>query len=183
MHLFLHPIDAAAAAEIVDQRLIHIAQMGDVGDRVRKLRLGERAARPVGEAVRFVERIAGDALDELIVGNRIAVAEHHGGDLRIENRVGDQLGPMPDDFDVLARRMENLHHLFVRHQFEERREIDAGRQRIDHDRFLGRGHLRHAQERIVGGLAQEFGVDGDERERGHAPASRGEFRSRRNRLH
>jgi hypothetical protein len=115
VHFFLHPIDAAAAAEIVDQRLIDIAQVGDVGDRVGKLRLGERAARPVGEAVRFVERVAGDALNELIVGNRIAVAEHHGGDLRIENGVGDQLGAMPDDLDVLPRRMENLHHLFVGH--------------------------------------------------------------------
>ena len=70
---------------------------------------------------------------------------------------------VPDDFDVLPRGMEHLHHLLVRHQREERREIDARRERVDHHGLVGDGHLRHAQQRIVGGLAQEFGVDGDER--------------------
>ena len=46
--------------------------MGDVGDRVGELRLAERPARPIGEAVRFVERVAGDPLHELVVGDGAA---------------------------------------------------------------------------------------------------------------
>ena len=89
--------------------------------------VAQRPARPVGEAVRLVERVAGDALHELVVGDRIAVAEHHGGDLGIDDRVGDQAGLVPADFDVLARGVEDLDDLLVRHQREERREIDARR--------------------------------------------------------
>ena len=42
------------------------------------------------------------------------------------------LGAVPDDFDVLAGGVEHLEHALVRHQLEERLEVDAGRQRIDH---------------------------------------------------
>ena len=74
----------------------------------------------------------------------------------------DEAGAVPDDFDVLARGVEHLEHALVAHQFEERLQIDAGRERIDHHGLVGARHLRDAEQRIVGGLAQEFGVDGDE---------------------
>ena len=45
---------------------------------------------------------------------------------------------------------------------EERREIDARRERIDDHRLVRARHLRDAEQRVIGGLAQEFGVDGDE---------------------
>ena len=125
--------------------------------------VGERPAGPVGEAVRLVEQVAGDALHQLVVGDGIAVAQHHGGDLGVEQRVRNRLGPVPDDFDVLARGVEHLEHALVRHQFEERREVDAGRQRVDHHGFVGARHLRHAEQRVIGGFAQKFGIDGDER--------------------
>ena len=128
--------------------------------------------------MRFVERVAGDALHQLLVGNGIAVAEHHGRDLGIEDRMRNELGGVPDDFDVLARGVEHFHDPFVRHQRIERRKIDAGRQRVDHHGFVGRGHLRHAQQRVIGRLAQEFGIDGDERMGGHAPAHGDQFRRR-----
>jgi hypothetical protein len=125
--------------------------------------------------MRFVERIAGDPLHELVVGDRIAIAEHHGGDLGVEDRMRDELGGVPDDFDVLARGVKDLHHLFIGHQAIERRQIDAGRQRVDDDGFVGRGHLRHAEQGIIGALAQELGVDRDERMLCHSPASLGQF--------
>ena len=65
--------------------------------------------------------------------------------------------------------------LLVGHQGEQRRKIDAGRQRVDHDGLVGRGHLRHAEQRVVGGLAQELGIDGDERMPRHARANLGQF--------
>ena len=58
--------------------------------------------------------------------------------------------------------MEHLEHALVRHQVEERLEVDAGGERIDHHRLVARRQLRHAEQRVVGGLAEEFGVDGDE---------------------
>ena len=182
-HFLLHPVDAAAPAEIVEERQIDVAQVGDVGNRVGELRVGERTARPVGEAMRLVERVAGDALHQLLVGDGIAVAEHHGRDLGIEDRAGNELRAVPDDLDVLARRVENLHHLLVAHQRKKRLEVDVGGERVDHDRFLGRSHLRDAQQRIVGGLAQELGVDGDEGVGCHPPARGGKFGRCRDRVH
>ncbi len=176
-------MSAAAALEILKKRQIDLPQMRHVGRGVSKLRLGQGPPRPVGEAVRFVERIAGDALHQLIVRNRITIAQHHGRDLGVEDRMRNEFGGMPDDFDILARGVKHLHHALVRHQCVERRKIDAGRQRVDHDRFVGRRHLRDAQQRIVGRLAQEFGVDGDERMGGHAPASGGKLGRRRDRDH
>ena len=147
------------------------------------LRRRQRAAGPVGEAVRLVERVAGDALDELVVGDGIAVAEHHRGDLGVEDRMRDELGAVPDDFDVLARGVENLQHLLVRHQFEERLEIDAGRERVDHHGFVGSRQLRDAEERVIGGFAQELGVDGDEGVLRQPFAGVGQFLRRGDRLH
>jgi hypothetical protein len=71
--------------------------------------------------MRLVERIAGDSLHQLVIGNRIAIAEHHSGDLTVEDRTRNELGRMPDDFDVLTRGVKHFHHLFVRHQRVERR--------------------------------------------------------------
>ena len=44
---------------------------------------------------------------------------------------------MPDDFDVLARGVKDLEHALIGHQIEERLQIDAGSQRIDHHRLVG----------------------------------------------
>jgi hypothetical protein len=92
-------------------------------------------------------------------------------------------GPMPHNLNVLARGMKDLHHFFVGHELEERREVDARRQCVDDHGLVCRGHLRHAQKRIIGGLAEEFGIDGDEGQRGHTPADGGELGRCRDRLH
>ncbi len=78
MHLLLHPVGAAAAGQVVDERVIDVAQMRYVGDGVRELGVGQRPPRPIGEAVRFVERVPGNALHKLVIGDGVAVAEHHG---------------------------------------------------------------------------------------------------------
>ena len=112
--------------------------------------------------MRLVEHVAGDALHELVVGNGIAIAQNHGGDLRVEDRMRDQAGPVPDDFNVLARGVKDFHDALVRHQGEEGREVEAGRERIDHHRFVGARHLRDAELRVIGRFPQELGVDGHE---------------------
>ncbi len=118
--------------------------MRHVGDGVTELRRRERTPRPVGEAVRLVEVVAGDAADKLIVGNRIAIAQDHGGDLRIDQRRRNDVRPVPADFDVLPGGVEDLDHVGVGHQFEEGRQVDALGESIDHHGLFERGQLRHA---------------------------------------
>ncbi len=69
---------------------------------------------------------------------------------------------MPDDFDVLAGSVKHLHHPLVSHQVEEWLQIDPRRQRIHHHGFVRARKLGDAKLRIIGRLAQEFGIDGDE---------------------
>ena len=116
LHLLADPVAAAALLEVGVERGEHVAQMRDVGDRVVDLLLGQRPPRPVGETVGLVRPMAGDALDQLVVGDAVAIAEHHGRDLGIEDRVRDDAGAVPDDLDVLARGVEDLQHLLVGHQ-------------------------------------------------------------------
>jgi hypothetical protein len=120
---------------------------------------------------------------QLVVRDRVAVAEHHGGDLRVHQRRRDEAGRVPADFDVLAGGVKNLQNLLVRHQAEERREIDPFCQRIDHDRLLGRGELRHAEDRVVGRLALELGIDRHEGVTREPFAGFSEFLGLGNRLH
>ena len=124
-HFLADPFAAAALLEIGVEGREHVAQMGDVGDRIVHLLGGQRPARPVGKAVGLVRPVAGDALDQLVIGNAIAIAEHHGRHLGVEDRVGNGAGLVPDDLDVLAGGVEDLQHRLVAHQIEERLEVEA----------------------------------------------------------
>ena len=44
-----------------------------------------------------------------LVRGRFAEAAHHRGDLGIEQRIGDQVALMEEDFDVLPRGVQHLH--------------------------------------------------------------------------
>ena len=70
-------------------------------------------------------------------------------------------GQMEEDLHILPRSVEYLENRGIRHELEERREIDAGRQGVDDGRILGSGDLYQAQDRPIGPVAHEFGVDCD----------------------
>jgi hypothetical protein len=84
---------------------------------------------------------------------------------------------------VLARGMEDLHHLLVGQQFEERLKVDIRGQRVHHHGLVRARHLRDAEQRVIGGFAQELGIDGDEGMPRHVGADPGEFRGGGDRLH
>ena len=69
------------------------------------------------------------------------------------------------------------------HQREERGEIHALGERVDDDRLIGAGHLRHAEPGIISALAQKLGVYGDEGVARHARTRVGKVCGGRNRLH
>ena len=106
------------------------------------------------------------------------MAQHHGGDLGVEQRLRNGLGAVPDDFDVLPCGVEDLQHPLVAHQVEKRSKVDALRKRVDHHGFLRARQLRDAEQRVVGGFAQELGVDRDERVLGKALTGGGQFARR-----
>ena len=136
--------------------------MDDIGQRVCDLPLGQGPLRPIGEARGLVETGAGQPPDQRLVADRVAKAAHHRRDLRIEYRVRHLAGQLKEDFEVLARRVKHLEDRGVGHQVQQRRQIDAGSQRVDRDRLVRPRHLRQAQDRPVGALAHELGIDGDE---------------------
>ncbi len=98
-------------------------------------------------------------MHELVVGNGIAIAEHHGRHLRIEQRGRDHLRLVPADLDVLAGGVEDLDYPLVGQQVEQGAKLDSRGQRVDHDQFVDARHLEHAELGVIGALAQEFGVD------------------------
>ena len=55
----------------------------------------------------------------------------------VDDRVGDLLRQIPDDFDILPGGMENLGDLLVRHQVEKRRKVDAVSQGVNDDGLVG----------------------------------------------
>ncbi len=55
--------------------------------------------------------------------------------MRIEQRRGNDVREIPDDFEILARGVEHLDHVAVRHQRKKRGEIQTFRQSIDRDGF------------------------------------------------
>ena len=78
----------------------------------------------------------GHRLHEVGIRDLVAEAANHRGNLRVEQRHRHHLGEVPEDLDVLARGMEDLDHLRVGHQREERREVDSLGERIDRDRLV-----------------------------------------------
>ena len=72
-------------------------------------------------------------------------------------------GEIVDYFHVLPAGVEDLEHiLVVTEQLEHRGKIDPIRQRIDRRRFLLVPELHQAEQRVIGVLAHELGVDADE---------------------
>ena len=161
---------AAILFECFCERFVNDAQMRDIRAGVNQLRFGQRALRPIGETGRFVDPGMGEIMGELLIGHAVAITRDHGGDLRIEAGRGDAAVEIPKDFEILPAGMEHFYNRWIAHQREKRRKVDARRERINQNVFLLARDLDQAELRIIGGLAQEFGVDGDIRMAGEAAA-------------
>ncbi len=72
-------------------------------------------------------------------------------------------GKVVDDFHILPAGVEDLQHvLVVGQQVQQRGHVEAVCQRIDGGCLVLIADLDQAQQRVVGVLAHEFGVDAHE---------------------
>ena len=75
-----------------------------------------------------------------------------------------------DDLDILTRGVKHLQHGFVRHQVEERLQVDAVGERIDDNGLVRARQLDHAEQRVIRRLAQKLGIDCNDAMFGEAAA-------------
>ena len=158
--------------------------MGDVGERVGELSLGERPARPVGEARRLVDARLGEVVDELLVGDRSRRSRTPSR--RPACRTAGA-GSMPPRFQTISRSCRaEWNTLMTRSSAMRSRNglrSRPARERVDEHALVRRRHLDEAELRVIGRLAHELRVDGDERMRGEARAGGGEGRGRGDEVH
>ena len=158
-HFFLEPGGASLALQLLSKRKVDIAQMGYICERIVQLLFRERSAAPVGKARGLVDMDILDTADELVVGNGIAETADHRRDLRVEDRMRNEIAAMENDFDILAGSMKHLQHRWIGHQFEEGCQVQPLGQRV-HQHFGGGAcHLYQTQFRPEGRFSQEFGID------------------------
>ena len=157
--------------------------MHNVAERISELAVGEGAAAPIGEARGLVQVAVQQPLHQHGVAHRLAEAADHGRDLRVEDRMRDHPRQMMNDFNVLARGMEDLQHPLVDHQVEEGLEVEAGREAVDQHLGAVRRHLDEAEPRPEGLLAHELGVDRHKGSSAKPCASFGQFVGTGDKLH
>ena len=103
----------------------------------------------------------GELADQGLVAGGVAKAAHHCRDLGVEQGCRNRTRQVEENFDVLPRRVKHLQRALGRHQRQERRQVDPGRQRVDRGGFLGAGDLHQTQDRPISALAHKLGVDRD----------------------
>jgi len=136
--------------------------MGHVGDRIFELARVQRTTGPVGKAGPLVQRDPQPAVDQIGIADLFALPDGHGGNLGVEDGMGRLAGQIVDDFHILSARMENLEHILViDQQLQQGAKINTLGQRVDRGRFLAIGNLDEAEDRPIGILAHELGIDGD----------------------
>ncbi len=156
--------------------------MRHVRQGVVQLGLAQRPARPVGEAAGLVQVDAQHLAHQGVIGDLLAKARGHAGDLGVEQGHGDH-AQIVEDLHVLAGGVEHLFDSLVGEQGQERREVDPVGQGVDHRAVAGTGDLDQAKPGPVGGFAHELSVDGDEGIFGDPVAEGLQLRCGRNRCH
>ena len=139
--------------------------MGHIRQCIGLLRLGQRASRPVGETRRFIHLLLDYLAHQSLIAHLLAKAADHCRDLRIKQRRWENFSIIPENLEILTRRMEHFHDRSVAKQAVERLKRHIRRQRIDQNSIpltLSRNrHLQQAKLRIVGPLSEKFSVYGD----------------------
>ena len=81
--------------------------------------LGQGTAHPVCKLAGFVDLASQDPLDQIVIGDRVSVAEGHGSDLRIKDRTRGVADQPVEYFNVLTGRMKNLYAIVCGDEIQE----------------------------------------------------------------
>jgi len=91
----------------------------------------------------------------------IVKGDYRGGELRVEERPGQAVEELEEEFQVLPAGVKDLDRLLVVEERQERRQLQSRREAVDRDGLFRPGDLQQAELRIVGLLPQEFRVERD----------------------
>ena len=143
------------------ERVEDLGQVNDVVESVLELVARERTARPVGVAVGFGQVHVADGPDERTVAHLQRKAQKRCRCLRVEHGSRHDARLVVQNADVLRARVEYLHAVLIRQDRNERGEVFHGN-RVDERSDGAVVDLEQAQTRVIGLLAQEFGVDAED---------------------
>ena len=160
-HFLLHPWQAAAGFQFFPHDQIGVAQVSDVAKGINELLLGQRPAHPVCELAGFVDLAPQHALDQIVVGNRVAIAERHSRDLCVENWPGRVADQAIEYFDVLTGCVEHFHAIVGRDEVQEGANVQILGKRVDKTFHAGGRSLHKAEFRPIGRFPMELGVNAD----------------------
>ena len=136
--------------------------MRDVAHRIGELLVGQWSTLPVGKLTRLVDPAFQNALDQIVIGDRVPNPQGHGSNLCIENRAGRMTNQAIEDFQVLTRRVEDLWASWIRDQLQERTNVQILSHRIDDDFIVFTRCLDQAELRPIRGFAMKLGINADE---------------------
>ncbi len=88
LKLFLNPAGAARLFKLARKKFVDLAQVRDIGQRVFRLRIAQRAAGPIGKTGRLIKRLMGDLTHQSFISHLFAKATDHRRDLRVEQGFG-----------------------------------------------------------------------------------------------
>ena len=72
-----------------------------------------------------------DSPHQPVIADLVAMAEHHSGNLRVEQRQRQPAHFLEEDFKILVCRVEHLGDPLIAEKVPQRRKVDAGRQRVN----------------------------------------------------
>ena len=99
-------------------------------------------------------------MDERSVPDLLRMAEKRRGNLRVKERARHRPYLAQKNLDVLPACVEKLHRALVFEKRGDHGKIIHREGVDDRDLVVGR-HLKQAELRVVGGLSEELGIDGE----------------------
>ncbi len=164
---FADPGHAVGFVDLADEAFVDLGEVEDIFDGVADLVVGERSAEPVGEGLSFGDAFVEQHLDQAEEAQGVAIADEAGGELDVEDVVGEESGRAEADLEVFLAGVDDGDDVGVGDEFPEGGDIDVG-DGVDEDDLAVAADLDEAEGGVIGFVADEFGIEGEEA--GVAPA-------------
>ena len=163
--VLVQPRQPAERRELLLELVPRAQQVVHVLDRVVQRLGGQRPAAPVRACVALAELHLERAREQALEPHLRRPADQRGCDLRVDEPRRHALGPLPDHLEILTRAVQHPGAVGAEQLRVQGAQVER-RQAVDARRVVARRDLDQAQLRVVRLLADELGVDGDQRARG-----------------